>query len=39
MSDLAIFMVGLVTFLLLAGGIGFTIVEMRSLSKPETKKQ
>lgn len=38
MSDSIIFAVGLITFLLLAGGLGFTVIEMRRISNIVGKK-
>ena len=37
MSDTAIFAIGLFTFLLLAGGLAFTVYEIRRLNPQESK--
>jgi hypothetical protein len=36
-SDTAIFAIGLFAFLLLAGGLAFTVYEIRRLNNPDSK--
>ena len=38
MPDLVIFAVGLFTFLLLGGGLGFTVYEFRRMDKQQVKR-
>jgi hypothetical protein len=39
MSDAVIFCVGLFTFLLLAGGVGFTFIEVRRIEEGDRQKR